>query len=268
MAGTARKTRGGLIGPGRRWFGHPAIIASVVALLLVDYWSIPGGGWRRQSTVKRAVSQSFHALAGRAHPTVRFANFPAYFFEKGGQIELVWAAYPTIEGQITLAEIGTPGCRVDSTWTYLSTATSFHSRTHGFYHPVRHTESFEFREPVSEAQRIEMMRLFVERFDTLPRQHELVSDPWLQRARAFYVRGETSKSNVLWIGHVRNSLAFVLAALLGTLPLRGRTDLWLRRWRDRLFRRTPSGHCLRCGYDLAGLTRCPECGAFAERAGD
>ena len=76
--------------------------------------------------------------------------------------------------------------------------------------------------------------------------------------------GRYSEQRVLWDGVVHNAVALGIAGLLGA-------SLWLnfQRLKPRLVGLLPSerrrrrGLCPRCGYDIVGLDRCPECGAEA-----
>lgn len=61
----------------------------------------------------------------------------------------------------------------------------------------------------------------------------------------------------LWLGLLGNVAAYGLAAVLLVQTFRG--------WR-RAYRRE-NGRCIGCGYELAGLAACPECGREAVAAG-
>lgn len=75
-------------------------------------------------------------------------------------------------------------------------------------------------------------------------------------------------SRLVWMGMIGNALFYALCLV---------TALWLLRWglrcapriawylhRHTRAARSRRGECCECGYPLAGLSRCPECGAVAE----
>lgn len=107
------------------------------------------------------------------------------------------------------------------------------------------------------------MARFVERYDELPADHEFRKWSGYNDIRRLYAQGKQTESSRIWTGYLRNTLTLSLLLLLIFLPLRGRTDLWLRAWWDRLTKRYPPGHCAKCGYEVRGLETCPECGASA-----
>jgi hypothetical protein len=54
----------------------------------------------------------------------------------------------------------------------------------------------------------------------------------------------------LWRGVLVNSVVFALPLALPMVFV----------WGGRRIGRMRGGRCLRCGYDLTGLVKCPECG--------
>lgn len=105
------------------------------------------------------------------------------------------------------------------------------------------------------------MDVFVEEYEKLPHTSEIrYSYQELDIARHLYAQGKWERVTHLPLGYLRNTIALTLFALLIILPIRGRTDLHLRAWKDRLLKRYPPGHCPHCGYDARGLEQCPECG--------
>lgn len=105
-----------------------------------------------------------------------------------------------------------------------------------------------------------MLARFVERYDALPPDHEYRQFEVYKKIRQFYGSGKESNSYRLLMGYIRNAIALTLLALLVLLPIRGRTDLWLKSWYRRYVKQIKPGHCPTCGYDARGLEQCPECG--------
>lgn len=71
---------------------------------------------------------------------------------------------------------------------------------------------------------------------------------------------------VVWIGFMegayRNPPTKALVAVVGLLIV-GLAGVYVQiaAWRDAMREPIPPGHCQKCGYDLMGLGKCPECGA-------
>ncbi|OAB62358.1 hypothetical protein AY599_03795 [Leptolyngbya valderiana BDU 20041] len=256
---TTARTRFRLRGPRPRWFGHPGTIALISALLIADYASIPGGYWRGGSTVKTTIEH----LSGKWFGVMvspRF--FPGMYMQSGNEIELIWETVTPIPGQLTYGDLNQPGGRIDQSWNYLGRPAWRRNELRGFYHITHKQTSHSFDPRLTPAQTSRMMAIFIERSDSIPHTHDLAAfSSEFAEIRSLYAQGKTSERSHLPIGYLRNTIALTLLALLCLLPARGRTDLWLKAWKDRLLKRYPPGHCSHCGYDARGLETCPECGA-------
>lgn len=237
-----------LKGKQKRWFGHPVVVVGLLALIVADYISIPGGYWRGGSMVKSVLEQTF---SGRS---VTPRMFPAFFVTDGQQIELLWDWHQPIPGHLTFQS-------KQRSWQSLGWPDYQPWKPHGFYHITRFERSFDFRDKITPEQRAQMMALFVERFDALPPGHEFRTWPALHEARRLYANGKTSELSIVPLGYYRNTVTLTLLALLVVACKRGRTDLHLRTYSDRLLKRPAPGHCPHCGYDIQDLTTCPECGS-------
>ena len=242
-----------------RLFGHPAIIALLVGLLIADYISIPGGYMRSGSTVKRTVE---HATGRWTSVMVRFVHFPGFFMEDGEDIELVWETTTPIPGHATYTDLAQPGGQVDASWEYLGSPSFREGEPSGFYHITHRYSSYALDPHLTPDQISRMKALFVERSESIPPTHELAY--WsadFADMRRLYTQGKTSERIPIPVGYYRNAVALALLGLLCISSVCGRTDLWLRVWIGQLLNRRPPGHCPTCGYDTRGLGTCPECGS-------
>ena len=112
------------------------------------------------------------------------------------------------------------------------------------------------------------MDLYSHSFDHLVNnQSSLRFDPHYAFAADLYRDGFDSGTLPAPLGYLRNTLTLTLLALLIILPIRGRTDLWLKAWHRRYIKRLKPGRCPHCNYDTTGLTQCPECGNPVEAGG-
>ena len=108
-----------------------------------------------------------------------------------------------------------------------------------------------------------MAQAFVDGYEALPADHEVRTWEDVREAYGLIRNGQRERTTHLPLGYLRNTLTLTLLALLIILPIRGRTDLWLKAWHRRYIKRLKPGQCPHCGYDTTGLTQCPECGAPA-----
>lgn len=239
-----------------RWFGHPALILAIITLLALDFASLPGGHRHGGSTVKHTFEHLTGKYAGR---TVSFASFPALFFRDGQNIELVWDTLHPIPGQMILSDLDKPDSPVNYESRLVGWPRQRFQNEQGFYHITHKETSFRFTgAPSTPEDRRRMMALFIERYNALPPTHEIAGT--LDQTHRLYAQGKTSERTPIPIGYYRNAVALTLLALLILSYAKGRTDLWLKSWRDRLLKRRQPWQCTNCGYDVRGLNQCPECG--------
>lgn len=249
--------------PRPRWFGHPTVIAVLIGLLITDYISIPGGRWRGGSTVKTTIEH----LTGRwSGVLINFASFPGMFVQDGDEIELVWHTNDPIPGHVILADYVQPSNRVSATWKFLGWPDWRINERRGFYHITRRQTSHGLPSRLTREQTSRMMELFIERSDSIPPTHELAHySADFANMRRIYDQGKTSERTPIPIGYYRNAIALTLLAMLILAFAKGRTDLWLKSWLARVLNCRQPWQCTNCGYDVRGLTQCPECGTTLER---
>lgn len=249
-------------GPRPRWFGHPTVIAIIAGLLIADYISIPGERWRGGSTVKTTIE---HLTGKWSGVMVSFVRFPGIFVQNGDEIELVWETDDPIPGHVIMADYVQPSNRINANWTFLGWPSYRVNEQRGFYHITHRQTTYRFPPRLTPDQVSRMTALFIERSQSIPPTHELTQ--WssdFADMRRLYAQGKTSERTPIPIGYCRNAVAMTLLALLTIAFARGRTDLHLSAWRDRLLKRRQPWQCQSCGYDARGLTQCPECGKPVE----
>lgn len=242
-----------LVGGRRRWFGHPTIAVGILIILILDFSAIPSRDWFGPSVIKQAVVRAYKQQARPTSPSFRF---PAYFVQNGDQFQVLWFYTTSVPGQFTAADLGQLHA---NGWTLSGRMHFRQDQEHGLYHITSRTTWVSFPSHATIADQGRMSNAFLAAYESLPPDHDLRGWVGLQEAHRLLSHGMRTEVTVLPLGYLRNVLALTLLALLFILPLRGRSDLWLRAW---LCRRKP-GHCPRCNYDTSGLTTCPECGTFA-----
>lgn len=252
LGGMRRVLRKYLVGPRRRWFGHPAVVAGVFIVLIADFHSIPTGGWFGPSVTKQAVVRAYKSMH-QARPTGPRFSFPAYFVQNGDQVQVLWFYTTSVPGQFTEADLGQLHA---NGWTLSGRMHFRQGEEHGLYHITSRTTRVSFPSRATNVEQGRMSNAFLAAYESLPPDHDLRGWQELQEAHRLLSHGLRTEVTVLPLGYLRNVLALTLLALLFILPLRGRSDLWFRAW---LNRRKP-GHCPRCNDDTTGLATCPECG--------
>ncbi len=171
---------------------------------------------------------------------------------------MIWFYTSAVPGQLTEADFST---LLSQGWQYPGRLFYRLNEGDGLYHITSNTTHFSFPSQATPAEEQRMTHALIAGFEALPRGHELRQWEVLREAHRMFKNGVRSETTHLPIGYLRNTIALTLLALLCLLPARGRTDLWLKAWKDRLLKRYPPGHCPHCGYDARGLETCPECGA-------
>lgn len=245
-----------------RWFGHPLIPLAIIAALGFDFWSIDTNTRSSHSKIKRAVLNTVLGLP----PPPPGAPVPppdAHFFQRNGVLVLQWRhAHPDIPADLMRFPPDDSGMR----WKHVGTMYGPDARLSGFYHPTQQHTTISFAYGLDVPTQARMRALYVEAFDALP--GPISSTPQgraLAHARTLCGANQTAGTKPLPSGYARNTLTLALLTLLLTLPILGRTDLWLAAISTRLFRRPKPWQCQTCGYDVRGLTQCPECGTTVER---
>lgn len=109
---------------------------------------------------------------------------------------------------------------------------------------------FEVRDPPESASDLRQFSFASWRFDYLPDRSIILFVSTTPLASGPVKTAKVMPTRVYWPGLAFNTIFFgVLFLVMFTLP-----------GRARIARRRRLGLCLACGYDLAGLARCPECG--------
>lgn len=245
-----------LVGRRRRWFGHPSIAVGILIKLILDFSAIPSRDWFGPSVIKQAVVRAYSNIMQQARPTGPRFPFPAYFVQNGDQVQVLWFYTTSVPGQFTAADLGQLHA---NGWTLSGRMHFRQDQEHGLYHITSRRTWVSFPPYATIAEQGRMSNAFLAAYESLQPDHDLRSWVGLQEAHHLLSHGLRTEVTVLPLGYLRNVLALTLLALLFILPLRGRSDPWLRAW---LCRRKP-GHCPCCNYDTTGLTVCPECGTVA-----
>ncbi len=231
---------------------------AVIAALVADFWSIEEGTFRTQSTVKRSV---LNTLLGRPLPPPPSTPPPppVVFWQRGDELAVRWRL-DTIRRPPQYVSV--PSVAIDDTWELVGSMYGPYTSISGYYHPNRRRTAFRISTYTGGPSEADLMSLYVEAFDALPHAPGTPrDDPAFTRTRFLCAAGVNEDSEPLPAGYLRNALTLTLLALLLTLPIAGRTDLWLAPLFKRIFRRRKPWQCQTCGYDITGLTTCPECGA-------
>lgn len=112
---------------------------------------------------------------------------------------------------------------------------------------------FEVRDPPDHGEQPRRFAFAAWHFEYRPQQSAFLIFPATRQPTGAVSLAKSMPTRVYWPGLVFNTLFFgVLFLVMFILP-----------GRAKIARRRRLGLCLACGYDLAGLSKCPECGRAA-----
>lgn len=109
---------------------------------------------------------------------------------------------------------------------------------------------FEVRDPPDQGEQPLRFAFAAWHFEYRPQQSAFLIFPAARQPTGAVSLAKSMPTRIYWPGLAFNTIFFgVLFLVMFILP-----------WRAKIARRRRLGLCLACGYDLAGLARCPECG--------
>ncbi len=222
-----------------RWFGHPAFLAFLGMLIVIDVAAMHRNAFIKQ--LNRPV-------------TTRYLYSPASIHDDGTGLTIRWQFEPGYGGDAS------------DFVEYFALARWMLDQPSGRWHATSRQSRmlpWPLLEGYSEAALASAIHDSAVASDSEGARFLRAQYP---DAMALLAQGKLHDEKPLPMGYVRNAILFGLVFATVSCSIFGRFDLWMRRILVAIGppKRGPNA-CPRCHYDCVGLANCPECGTSVNR---